>query len=164
MLITAKEYAARTGLHPRTVRLQLTEGRLAGKKLPDPESGVLTWYVEVPDEEILVEIRAVGNDPAPRWEDVDPSIREEDPAGGREDPSPGQEDPARGIAQALQQALELVEKLHRENLELGGRAAFYQGRLLEAEQRLQVAEARIALLEAPKEEPSPAPKPWWKFW
>ena len=164
MLITAKEYAARTGLHPRTVRLQLTEGRLAGKKLPDPESGVLTWYVEVPDEEILVEIRAAGNDPTLRWEDSDPTIRKENLAGGMEDPSSGEEDPARGIAQALQQARELVEKIHRENLELGGRAAFYQGRLLETEQRLQLAEAKIALLEAPKEEPTPTPKPWWKFW
>ncbi len=53
----------------------------------------------------------------------------------------------------------LIERLHRENVELAGRIGFYQAKLQEYEQR-------ILLLEAPKDAPAttpePAQLPWWK--
>ena len=76
--------------------------------------------------------------------------------------------------------LAVIERLHRENVELAGRCGFYQS-------EIQHLKERITLLEAPKPDPSdPAPtelanrsapeqnglrsgaagspRPWWKFW
>ena len=62
------------------------------------------------------------------------------------------------LSQVVHELLGQLDKLHRENLELAGRLGFYQA-------KLQEAEAKIALLEAPKEEPRATPKPpWWQFW
>jgi hypothetical protein len=69
--------------------------------------------------------------------------------------------------EALRDALQIVDRLTRENLELAGRVGFLQG-------QLESAKERVALLEAPKTaesapQPSnppqrPAPRPWWRFW
>jgi hypothetical protein len=51
----------------------------------------------------------------------------------------------------------LVDRLQRENLELGGRVGFYQGRVAELEGRLK-------MLAAPKAEPDPPRRGWWRWW
>ena len=48
----------------------------------------------------------------------------------------------------------LLEKVQRENLELAGRVGFYQAENLQFQTQLQVAQARILELEAPKEAPA----------
>ncbi|MDP9016100.1 MAG: hypothetical protein M3M87_05010, partial [Thermoproteota archaeon] len=51
-----------------------------------------------------------------------------------------------------------VERMHRENVELAGRVGFYQA-------KLQEAETKIALLEAPQPASRQAHhRPWWQFW
>ena len=53
---------------------------------------------------------------------------------------------------------QLIEKLHQENLELAGRVGFLQA-------KLQEAETKIALLEAPQPASQQAHHgPWWQFW
>jgi excisionase family DNA binding protein len=61
-------------------------------------------------------------------------------------------------SQVVHELMGQLDKLHRENLELAGRLGFYQA-------KLQEAEAKIALLEAPRPDPKHAPQhPWWQFW
>ena len=162
MLLTTREYAARRGLHPRTVRLHLVEGKLPGQKIPDPVTGHPTWYVEVPDE---VGDPGVRNASYPRQ--VFPDVY-------REMPDPQQERGSGWIS--LQEHQAIIDRYHRENIELAGRCGFYQA-------RVQELERRVLELEAPEEVPAEmanqpthvrngadlgsekgSPRPWWKFW
>jgi hypothetical protein len=66
--------------------------------------------------------------------------------------------------EALRDALQIVDRLTRENLELAGRVGFLQA-------QLPGVQERIALLEAPPLPPivenaaaSGPPRPWWRFW
>jgi hypothetical protein len=52
----------------------------------------------------------------------------------------------------------LIEQLHQENLELAGRVGFLQA-------KLQEAETKLALREAPQPAPQQAyQRAWWQFW
>ena len=77
----------------------------------------------------------------------------------------------------------IAEKLYRDNLELAGRVGFYQAEIQHLKAQLEVAQARILELEAPKAAPAAttnhstpsengadsgaqqvSPRPWWRFW
>ena len=64
---------------------------------------------------------------------------------------------------SLEAALALIDKLTQQNVQLAGQVGFLQG-------KLEDAQARLLLLEAPKIEPGngtageTAKRPWWKFW
>ncbi len=159
MRVTAKEAAAILGVSDRTIRLKLAKGQLSGVKLPDPTTGADTWFVDLPEDPIQPPFGSTPTSPR-----LDPEIGL--PEAGNV-PSSGHPDDGGGwISFAAHQ--EMVERLHRENLELAGRVGFYQAKLQESAARLELAEARITLLEAPKPETSAesstATKPWWKFW
>ena len=136
MKLTAKEYARRFGLSPRTVRLHLAQGKLLGSKEIDA-TGVETWYVEVSEvADIAGEVVAnLGNNADPGWHSAEAGM----PAFAR-DGNPWV----------------LVERMYRENVELAGRCGFYQAENLQLKQQLQHAEMRILELEAPKEPVSAA--------
>ena len=135
MKLTAKEYARRFGLSPRTVRLHLAQGKLPGSKEIDA-TGVETWYVEVSEvADIAGEVVAnLGNNADQGWYSTEGGM----PTFAR-DGNPWV----------------LVERMYRENVELAGRCGFYQAENLQLKQQLQRAEVRILELEAPKE-PVPA--------
>lgn len=64
---------------------------------------------------------------------------------------------------ALLKALELTDRLQRENMELAGRVGFLQAKLQTAEEQL------LALTAGPTQEeavlpPAPPSRSWWKFW
>ena len=171
MYVTAREYAELYGLTSRTVRLKLAQGKLKGHKSTDPTTGSETWYVEIPDPGDGDP--PAGNDPAPGWNDASPPMEEN--------------------GSAWIDWKELVEKLHRENLELAGRIGWAMSQLETtraeldaARSQLTEAQAKIALLEAPKEAPAEifdhpplsqngqdsssqqdhlqTKRPWWAFW
>jgi hypothetical protein len=172
MRLTAKEYAQRSGLNPRTVRLKLASGDLPGFKGTDPITGSPTWFVEVPDS-----AGDPGGDPAGMSGMCDPTTRIE--VADHLDLASGQLDPASRMAHANQedhppgsgwisfdQHQSIVDRYHRENLELAGRIGFLQNEVVRLGESNRLLEAKLALLEAPKIEPTPTPaaKPWWKFW
>ena len=136
MKLTAKEYAHRFGLSPRTVRLHLAQGKLPGSKEIDA-TGVETWYVEVPDLANVAEemVTNLGNNADQGWHSTGGGV----PAF------------ARGGNPWV-----LVERMYRENVELAGRYGFYQAENLQFKQQLQHAEMRLLELEAPKEPVSAA--------
>ncbi len=81
------------------------------------------------------------------------------------------------IERQLAEYRELVERLHRENLELAGRLGFYQAKLQDAEARILEFEGpnHSALVEmanhpAPSENGADSAaqkvsaRPWWQFW
>ncbi len=137
MLITAKEYAAQKGLHHRTVRLHLVEGKISGRKVADPLTGVEVWMVEIPDDPGLEET-------IPPLPEGIPTSQEEDPGGVGDIPD--------GEGGSWK---EMAQRLYQDNLELAGRCGFYQA-------KIQDLETKMALLEAPKVEVTK--KPWWRFW
>ena len=83
------------------------------------------------------------------------------------------------IERQLAEYRELVDRMHRENLELAGRLGFSQARIQELERRILELEAPKAALAAttnPTNHPAPSangansgsqklsPRPWWQFW
>jgi hypothetical protein len=68
--------------------------------------------------------------------------------------------------EAARELVALVERLHRENVELAGRLGFYQARVQELEGRVKLlTESAPAPAETPAEaSPAPPQRPWWRFW
>jgi hypothetical protein len=171
MLITARDYAARKGVHPRTIKLRLAEGKLPGTKIVDA-NGVETWYVDVPDDQ------GIGID-NPAMVGSDHPI-DQGQAGKDQLPAGSDQREAGSAWIFLKDLVEQLrgenQSLHRENLELAGRCGFLQNEVIQLRQQLESAQhqlttahEQIALLEAPKMEAvssvqEPGRKPWWRFW
>ena len=169
MRLTAKEYAQRFGLNPRTVRLKLASGDLPGFKGTDPITGSPTWFVEVPDSAGGPCGDPAGiRDPTTRIEvanHLDLPFGQSDPTSRLENANQEDLPPGSGWI-SFNQHQSIVDRYHRENLELAGRIGFLQNEVVRLGESNRLLEAKIALLEAPKVEPTPTPaaKPWWKFW
>jgi hypothetical protein len=190
--LTAKEYAARMGISGRAVRMQLQKGKLAGFKAIDRATGLEVWWVEVATPEDPVPSEGVPTSVLPAGEvlptsEFRPTTSEFVEVPMSEDPALSESESIGSIVATFQQAM---QQLHRENLELAGRLGFYQSEIqhlkaqLEGAQlQLQLAQARILELEAPREavsekanHPSPSEngaeagsersprRPWWRFW
>ena len=154
--------------------------------------GLEVWWVEVATPEDPVPSEGVPTSVLPAGKvlptsEFRPTTSEFEEVPTSEDPILSESEPIGSIVATFQQAM---EKLHRENLELAGRLGFYQSEIqhlktqLEGAQlQLQLAQARILELEAPKEAPAemanhPAhveneansssekasKRPWWQFW
>src|SRR5919199_1324959 len=120
-LVELTEAADRLGLSQEAIRKRIHRGTLAGRKVDG------RWLVLLPEDR--------------------PDIRPD--VSGRSD---GRQDdgsltasghPDDGLA-------DLIQQLHRENLELAGRLGFYQSEIQHLQAQLSAAHERIALLEAPK--------------
>jgi hypothetical protein len=138
--------AALVGVHAKTIRRWIARGHLVAA------TGPRGRLVDLAEVRRLATIRAPGPDtpePARTLPDTDART-------------------GRGLSE-LARALEIVDRLSRENLELAGRVGWLQSELEQSRQR-------IALLEAPEPEPvprqrtesrgpdSPVQRPWWQFW
>ncbi len=151
MHVTVKEYSARTGISGRTIREKLAHGQLAGFKQKDPTTGTDTWFVALIDTPRAA-MPTHGRKEAPPLHPMAASS-----------PAPQQEAsvPRFVVTELLEKLNRLedaVERMHRENVELAGRVGFYQA-------KLQEAETKIALLEAPQAVSQEAHRrPWWRFW
>lgn len=168
--------------------MAIAKGKLKGFRAPDPITEQEVWWVELPNqfpEASEADSEAINHAQA-TISGTDPESKENDPehaevalgtasyariVGSGIGPEAVRDDPEHmeAIPKALKQALEMVEKLHRENLELAGRVGWAMGQLESTRAQLTQAHQRIALLEAPKvDAPVPteesAHKPWWRFW
>ena len=169
MRYTVRQWAAKQRVSERTIRDKLNRGTLTGIKEKDPYTGVEMWFV-IDDEPEL---------PGPE----DQSRGMEPAATGNGAPGAEWDPPGEAFADAFDRFYEVLDKLHRENLELAGRLGFYQAKVQELEGMKSRLLARIASLEAPKEaapEMASHPayvengansssekvskRPWWRFW
>ena len=151
MRVRASELAQRLGVTDRYIRHRLAKGKFKGFKEFDPEVGAEVWWVELPDP-------PEESDPDQNQDQIPDLAVDDGPpttSGGRQE---GEADPDLGGS-----PWQLVDKLYRDNLELAGRLGFYQAKIQELETSQTKLLERIALLEAPKQQP-PASKPWWKLW
>jgi excisionase family DNA binding protein len=135
--ISVQDAAAHLGVSERTIRRRIKAGQLAATQVPTSQG--YEWRIhlnstnEVDTPAVQVDSNAVQVDGTPDQAKQEPTSTSES---------------------ALVRALDLVEKLQHENLELAGRVGFYQA-------KLQDAQEQIRLLSAPKEQERPK-GPWWK--
>jgi excisionase family DNA binding protein len=138
--LSVQEAAKLLGIHEKTVRHRIRTGELVAVKVPRPQGFEWQVYLE-------------GSPPA-QVEPSSPQVSDQ-----IDSPSVQLNGPPRQGDNA--ELVRLVEKLHDENRQLAGQVGFLQA-------KLQDAQERINLLEAPKDEPaSPAelgtkPRPWWR--
>lgn len=172
--LSVQEAAAVLGCSEKTVRRRIKAHQLLAHRLPTSQG--YEWRVHLdgdPGQPAAQVDSTTVHLPGPSGHmdgkhSVQLDGRDDQPTGpdGRLDTQPAaQVDTHDGAAssQALLKALELTDRLQRENMELAGRVGFLQA-------KLQVAEEQLLTLSAGKmqEEVSPpspeATRPWWKFW
>ncbi len=144
--LTAKEYAAQFGLSPRTVRFKLQRQELPGGKELDPVTGIPTWYVILADHSE----RTAGHPEGIAGQVVSTADHSEifanHPAttrlandGGLV--TEGLATPWEYLERIQKEHHLVVERLHRENLELAGRCGFLQAKLQEAQEEIRMLKA-----------------------
>ena len=145
-------------------------------QVPPPKGVQLDGHVDqIPDpphdpdsSQVASADRQIGEEAAPPADHVDGQTVH---LPGHADQAPSQADkradeenariPA-GSERALLKALELTDRLQRENMELAGRVGFLQAKLQTAEEQLLALAAPAPTQTAP-DEPSFRPdQPWWK--
>ncbi len=143
--LTAKEYAAQFGLSPRTVRFKLQRQELPGGKEFDPVTGIPTWYVFLAEdeEEIANQVAIIADHP---------ELSANHPVTNRMVGSEGlatigAANPWEYLERMQKEHQAVVDRMHRENIELAGRCGFLQA-------RVQDLEAEMRLLKAPAETPA----------
>ncbi len=119
--LTVQQAAAACGVSERTIRRRIKEGSLAAEKIPTAQG--YEWRVHLDGA-----ARPPGK-PSRRVDDNRVDSRTAPAANGVDRM-------AEEISAALVRALELVERLQRENLELAGRVGFLQGKLQETQAQL----------------------------
>ena len=138
---TVKDAAARLGVSERTIRRRIKDRVIDAQQVPTAQG--YEWRVYLDTTAVHVDT---------------PSTRH----AGKGDGTPVQ--PASTPAPELMKALEMVDRLQRENQQLAGQLGFVQA-------KLQDAEEQIRLLMAPADEPAPAVQPervqqrrsWWQL-
>jgi predicted DNA-binding protein (UPF0251 family) len=143
--LSLTDAAAQLGIHPKTVRQRIKDGKLQARKIQGPRGPEWRIYLN----------GIVSTDPTPTVDS--PSLD-----GPWTDPELTVNSPSvQGESAVVLEALRLVDNLRRENQQLAGQLGFTQA-------KLQEAERTVALLMAPKDEPAPEPpaeperRPWWK--
>jgi excisionase family DNA binding protein len=189
--LSIEEAAERLGYSERTVRRRIKDGSLQAFQQPIPRGFAWRILLEKPaevdtegrqpsgkhDSEGSQEARQAAQEGSQEPGKLDTEagkLDTEEPAG------PSQEAPAPDLYNiqaapaepALLKALDMVDKLQdetkrlqEENKELYGRAAFYQAKLQDAEERLLMLEARPADEEQKAEPEAEAKKlkgSWWR--
>ncbi len=147
--VPVADAATALGITERAVRKRIQAGKLRGT------FDGRAWHVWLPEPECGPgpEHQKSGAGTGPEPQD-DPSGTKE-PSGGNV-PEQGNE--------ALLHALELVDRLQRQNSELTNQVAYFAGQLGYTQGRLQAAEQKILALTAPvvEQEPERPQAPWWK--
>ncbi len=130
---TVKDAAARLGVSERTIRRRIKDRVIDAQQVPTAQGYEWRVYLDTPAVQVDT-----------------PSTRHAGKVGG----TPVQ--PAGTPAPELMKALEMVDRLQRENQQLAGQLGFVQA-------KLQDAEEQIRLLMAPQDAPAPKRAWWWKW-
>ncbi len=158
--MSVQEAAERLGLHPKTVRQRIKDGKLPAVKIDGPRGPEWRVYPDgVPSTDRSRPLDGPSLDPP--W--ADPTGSVELPSA---DAEPTVNSPSiQGESAVVLEALRLVDSLRRDNQQLAGQVGYLQRQVLEQQETIQ------RLLMAPKDEPEPAePEPpaepvrvsWWK--
>ncbi len=119
--LSIQEAAKRLGISEKTIRRRIKAGSLRASKLATSQG--FEWRVHVDIQAVQVDSQHVQQPPLAAVQlDSQPQSSSD-----------------------VLKALEIIERLQRENMELAGRLGFYQARTLELEER-------VKLLEAPRQE------------
>jgi excisionase family DNA binding protein len=142
--LTVDQAAAALHVSARTVHRRIKHGQLQAHKTQTPRGAV--WCVHLDGAAVMDD-----STPAPVSMTQDTRAVMDDsmatPAGVPE----------------LGRALELVDRLQRENVQLAGQVGYLQA-------KLQDAQEQIRMLTMETDEPTPAtvdearPRPWWQIW
>ena len=132
--------ARRMGLSSEALKKRLIRGTVPGRKVDG------RWMVLVPD---------VCHDVTP-----DVTTRDDGHHDGRHDD---------GVTPSSQPSLrdELIERLHRENVELAGRIGWLMAELEQARREILLLKASVSQGEMPASQRGaerPPRRPWWRFW
>ena len=138
--LTAKEYAAQFGLSPRTVRFKLQRQELPGGKELDPVTGIPTWYVFLADQSERIADQVVSP-AADHSETLANRPATTGLASGDGLVTEGLATPWEYLKHMQKEHHVVVERLHRENLELAGRCGFLQAKLQEAQEEIRMLKA-----------------------
>ena len=138
--LTAKEYAAQFGLSPRTVRFKLQRQELPGGKELDPVTGIPTWYVFLADQSERIADQVVSP-AADHSETLANRPATTGLASGDGLVTEGLATPWEYLKHIQKEHHVVVERLHRENLELAGRCGFLQAKLQEAQEEIRMLKA-----------------------
>ena len=170
---SVKEAAARLGLSEKTVRRRIKAGELAASRHATAQG--YEWRVHLSGT--ADHVPGHDADQVPPQPDQAPARAADqvDGVDGSNDQLPGQDGQAAGRVmttspppvgeQALLKALELTDRLQRENMELAGRVGFLQAKLQAAEERLLALSAPpVDAGDGTEDAPPPRAGPWWRFW
>ncbi len=119
--LSIQEAAKQLGLSEKTIRRRIKAGSLRASKLATSQG--FEWRVHVDSQTVHVDSQPV-QEPSQVAVQLDSQPQS---------------------SSDVLKALEIIERLQRENMELAGRLGFYQARTLELEER-------VKLLEAPRQE------------
>lgn len=168
--ISVPEAAERLGVSERTVRRRVRDGGIRAARIETPQGH--TWRIDpaslpdspgtppgTPDKSLADATRHTGQEPGTGRQTADATRQEDDATRQAPDTPPGTPE--------LMKALEMVDRLQRENQQLAGQLGFFQARVQDQEATIQ------RLLMAPKDEPAPAEervapaepaplRPWWR--
>ncbi len=119
--LSIQEASKQLGISEKTIRRRIKAGSLSASKLPTSQG--FEWRIHVDSQAVQVDGHHVQEPPHAAVQlDNQPQSSSD-----------------------VLKALEIIERLQRENMELAGRLGFYQARTLELEER-------VKLLEAPRQE------------
>jgi excisionase family DNA binding protein len=154
---SVQEAAARLGLSEKTIRRRIKAGTLSAFQRPTSQG--FEWRVQLDSVSDHLDGQPVQ---------VPPQVTVH--VDSTEDPSP-----AAATEPGLLKALDIVDRLQRENLELAGQVGFLQAKLQVAEQRILLLEATPADelqvepesgaghdVQATEQLQPPVTKPWWR--
>ncbi len=132
--MSVQEAAEYLGLHPKTIRQRIKDGKLPARKIQGPRGP--EWHV-YPDGVPLTDPTLTVDSPTVDlpWTDPLPTV---------DSPS------VQGESAVVLEALRLVDTLRRENQQLAGQLGFTQAKLQDAESTIQ------RLLMAPQDAPEAA--------
>lgn len=147
--VSVRDAAKSLGVSERTVRRRIQDGVLSAWK-QETEHGY-EWRVPVSSLDADI--------PSTRPRQAVPLPGSADQGGGRPPAQPGATVDAPAAPELLK-ALEMVDRLSRDNQQMAGQLGFLQS-------EIQQRDRQIALLMAPKDEPEPPAQPerrrsWWK--
>lgn len=180
--VSVQEAAAVLGLSEKTIRRRIKAGTLPAHRLPTSQG--YEWRVQLTgyDAQVPTPLTNHVDGHADHLPSQNGQAGGQHTESGREEAAPAtaSSEPAdqvdarldSGRDQAMLKALDLADRLQRENMELAGRLGFLQAKLQHTEERLLALAAGPAPSQpdptAPPHPPAahrPAgPHPWWKFW
>lgn len=164
-LLTPAEAAAQLGISERTVWRRIKQGKLQVKHTAKGARVLLTDTLPTPTD-TLTDSVSHSSTTLPTSTDIltDSVSKVTDTVS--DTGSPLTDTPLHLDNEALEMALDLAQQLQRDNTALASRNEQLAGQVGFLQAKLQDAEQKIALLQAPKDEPEPAGerRPWWGRW